>query len=120
MNYEQAIKVLENLPTKVGIMTHKWFADIDEALLLAVKTLREKSSQSELQPLSLEELEQKHGEPVWIQFENKNNPLEHSSWYLFTEIVGRSVHVQGFTSPLLLCLSDYNKTWRAYGQKVNA
>lgn len=46
---------------------------IGDALLMAIDALREKAEREDPQPLTLEELRQMDGEPVWVKTKNAYN-----------------------------------------------
>lgn len=56
------------------------------------------------EPLTLEELREMDGEPVWV--ENKNNPAL-SGWGIMLENICSAYHD-------IFSIEQYNKTWLAY------
>ena len=110
MTNEEAIKILE-YPVK------KWSMEWDEredglsyyeAVDLAISTLRQQEHDRN-EPLTLDELRQMNGEPVWVQ---SPGVPEYGRWAI-VEGVGENclfLH-DDFTG------HDYGKTWLAYRQK---
>lgn len=116
MTNEEAIKILE-YPVK------KWSMEWDEredglsyyeALDMAISALRQKDQFREVtkkvEPLTLDELRQMDGEPLWVQFlHNKIGCCDLIGCY-------NSEFIRFYQSGLLL-IDEYGKTWIAYRQK---
>ena len=115
MNREDAIKILE-YPVK------KWSMEWDEredglsyyeALDMAISALRQQEHFRDLtkkvEPLTLDELRQMEGEPVWVQ---SPGVPEYGRWAI-VEGVGENCL---FLRDDFTC-HDYGKTWLAYRQK---
>ena len=115
MTREEAIKILE-YPVK------KWSMEWDEredglsyyeALDLAISALRQQEHFREVtkkvEPLTLGELRQMDGEPVWVQ---SPGVPEYGRWAI-VEGVGENCL---FLHDDFTC-HDYGKTWLAYRQK---
>ena len=112
MNREEAIKILE-YPVK------KWSMEWDEredglsyyeALDMAISALRQQERFGEAnKALTLDELRQMDGEPVWVQ---SPGVPEYGRWAI-VEGVGENCL---FLHDDFTC-HDYGKTWLAYRQK---
>lgn len=84
----------------------------------ALEALREKVERENPEPLTLDELRQMDGEPVWIQ--NIKNP-ERSRWELMTYAIYsetiKMYQVRTCFAQKLACIrwsDNYGKTWLAY------
>ena len=115
MNREEAIKILE-YPVK------KWSMEWDEredglsyyeALDMAISALRQQEHFREVtkkvEPLTMDELRQMDGEPVWVQ---SPGVPEYGRWAI-VEGVGENCL---FLHDDFTC-HDYGKTWLAYRSK---
>ena len=115
MTREEAIKILE-YPVK------KWSMERDEredglsyyeALDMAISALRQqehfREATKKMEPLTLSELRQMNGEPVWVQ---SPGVPEYGRWAI-VEGVGENCL---FLRDDFTC-HDYGKTWLAYLQK---
>ena len=76
---------------------------------VAAAALREKAERENPQPLTIEELKQMKGEPVWVQ--GPGQP-EYGRWAIVEDAFGNSLYL----------LNDYTchdigKTWNAYRHK---
>ena len=120
MTREEAIKILE-YPVK------KWSMEWDEredglsyyeALDMAISALRQQDHFREVtkkvEPLTLEELRQMDGEPVWIKLFDPDEEF----WVLRNEWVDTRnpdpmilLHMRWYSH------ADYGKTWLAYRRK---
>lgn len=83
--------------------------ELNEAMLLGIAALREKAEREEPKPLSINELKQMIGEPVWVQ--GPGQP-EYGRWAIVEDAFGNSLYL----------LNDYTchnigKTWLAYRYK---
>ena len=111
MTREEAISVLE----RVAHTESKWPGTEDtlEALGMAISALRQQETVTNRnglnQPLTLEELRQMDGEPVWVQ---SPGVPEYGRWAI-VEGVGENCL---FLHDDFTC-HDYGKTWLAYRQK---
>ncbi len=77
-----------------------------EAVRLSLEALREKAEREDPKPLTLEELRQMDGEPVWVH----NLEVNKSFWMLaYKDVVRNRL---GY-----LDYSGYGKTWIAYRHK---
>lgn len=80
-----------------------------EAHQLAITALREKAEREDSKPLTIEELKQMIGEPVWVQ--GPGIP-EYGRWAIVEDAFGNSLFlVNDFTC------HDIGKTWEAYRHK---
>ena len=113
MNREDAIKVLEKQFDK-SCWNYRYQnaekLDFEDALWMAISALRQKERFGEAnKALTLDELRQMDGEPVWVQ--SPGIP-EYGRWAI-VEGVGENCL---FLHDDFTC-HDYGKTWLAYRQK---
>ena len=82
---------------------------LKEAMQLASAALREKAERENPKPLTIEELKQMKGEPVWVQ---SPGVPEYGRWAIVEDAFGNSLYlVNDFTC------HDIGKTWEAYRHK---
>ena len=87
--------------------------ELNEAMLMAIAALREKAEREDPRPLSLKEMRQMDGEPVWIKADH---------YGVFADVVKISGRDDGdnFVG-VKLCYrlqeNGYGKTWIAYRHK---
>ena len=119
MSREEAISILE----RAAHTESKWPGTEDtlEALDMAISALRQQETVTEHhelnEPLTLDELRQMDGEPVWVEFQDGSGGcwgLVHITMFnhvVFTHVV--------FTNGLYCTVGKpyYGKTWLAYRQK---
>lgn len=83
--------------------------ELQEAMQMAKVALREKAEREEPQPLTIEELKQMIGEPVWVQ--GPGIP-EYGRWGIVEDAFGNSLYLLNDFS-----CHDIGKTWLAYRHK---
>lgn len=83
--------------------------ELQEAMQMAKVALREKAEREEPQPLTIEELKQMIGEPVWVQ--GPGIP-EYGRWGIVEDAFGNSLYLLNDFS-----CHDIGKTWLAYRNK---
>ena len=110
MTREEAIKVLRTESVEIGgnaVSVARWLAALD----VAVKALEDVTDKDvgKNEPLTLDELRQMDGEPVWVQ---SPGVPEYGRWAI-VEGVGENCL---FLHDDFTC-HDYGKTWLAYRQK---
>lgn len=88
-----------------------------EAVRLSLEALREKEERENPKPLTIEELEQMTGKPVWIAHPRYN------AWYILHSYNGPEVYGRCFIfvgksgSKILLPYVECGKIWSAYHNK---
>ena len=103
MTNEEAIEAIKcNWPDRR-------YTILREALDMAISALRQQEATKKVEPLTLEELRQMDGEPVWVQ---SPGVPEYGRWAI-VEGVGENCL---FLHDDFTC-HDYGKTWLAYRQK---
>ena len=110
MTREEAIKVLRTESVEIGgnaVSVTRWLMALD----MAVKALEDVTDKDvgRNEPLTLDELRQMDGEPVWVQ---SPGVPEYGRWAI-VEGVGENCL---FLHDDFTC-HDYGKTWLAYRQK---
>ena len=117
VNIEQAIAEINKQMKQIGIDYSKGedmtaITLIGDTAETVIKSLQEKLARENPQPLTLDELKDRNGKPVWIY----SLTIEKGYWGI--------VSTYDFNGSLMLCgsefmekLSDYNKTWAAYDNK---
>ena len=121
MTREEAIKVLENPDVSIGVSARigqdpEYWRKLRPALDMAISALRQQELFCEVtkkvEPLTLDELRQMDGEPVWVEFQDGSG----GCWGL--------VHITVFNHIVfangLFCTVGkpyYGKTWLTYRQK---
>lgn len=83
--------------------------ELQEAMQMAKVALREKAEREEPQPLTIDELKQMIGEPVWVQ--GPGIP-EYGRWGIVEDAFGNSLYLMNDFS-----CHDIGKTWLAYRHK---
>lgn len=109
MTDEKRIVVLERLAHTES----KWPGTEDtlDALDAAISALRDRIAHQNPQPLTLEELREMDGEPVWIEFFSKTSRTgKWNGW----AIVDNRFETQEFMEMHHLKFSFYGKSWKAY------
>jgi hypothetical protein len=100
---------------------------ISQALDMSIKALKEKQERENPQPLSLEELRQMNGKPVWIiEIEKENQFWEicygielFTGWCSETQYLENETMLNAGASRSGLFVKDYEKTWIAYLHETN-
>lgn len=113
---EQAIKRIENhiRVHHIGQLPHIY---IGEALDLALEALREKAEREDPKPLTIEELRQMDGEPVWVK--NKNAINYEGEWCVI-QVLRDRLHFEALIpgiEDMWYQSSTYSKEWIAYRHK---
>jgi hypothetical protein len=107
MNIEQATAVLDGMVDKACYYPNRE----NDALDMAIEALREKAERENPKPLTLEELKERVGKPVWIQ-------KEHYGEYKVFKKHHDSLNKYGkrywFTDKEILFECHYGETWLAY------
>ena len=113
MNREEAIEILHYQTFAVGVQTEK-------ALEMAISALRQQEHFREVTkkvgPLTLEELRQMDGEPVWCEIYIKGQ----SSFYGIVHGENVTGFIPGDDKPANLAITNvgaYGLAWLAYRQK---
>ena len=111
----EAIEILESIyPSQKQIATGE-YPDVAEALDLAIDALR---AQPSSEPLTLEQLREMHGQPVWIEYINLQGARRDRKWCICHTIYGdiqpMDGYAEGGTDTSAIC---YGKTWLAYRRK---
>lgn len=111
MTREEAIKVLRTESVELGgnaVSVCRFL----EALDMAVKALEDVTDKNvgKNEPLTLDELRQMDGEPVWVQ---SPGVPEYGRWAIVEEVGENCL----FLHDDFTC-HDYGKTWLAYRQKL--
>ena len=115
MTGEEAIRILEGQFDKsCGNYRYQnaQKLDFEDALWMAISALRAQQQAEANKPLTLDELRQMDGEPVWVEFQDGSGGcwgLVHIT--VFTHIVFANGHFCTVGKPY------YGKTWLAYRQK---
>lgn len=108
MNIDTAIVRIEDHMERHHIREYPHIY-LGEALDMAIAALREKAEREDPKPLTLEELRQMDGEPVWM------DAFEWRISYGVSTINGSLCLATGFDS--WIPLDGYGETWFAYRHK---
>jgi len=114
MTIQEAIKQLDG--AEVLLLNRKDFV-FNKAIIMAIDALREKAEREDPQPLTIEELQQMDGEPVWVK--NRNADRGEGEWcviclyYNKLDFDASIPGVESYWHPS----NEYGKTWTAYRHK---
>ena len=125
MTREEAIKVLENPDVSIGVAARigqdpEYWRKLRPALDMAISALRQQDHFREVtkkvEPLTLDELRQMDGEPVWCEIYIKGQP----SFYGIVHGENVTGFIPGDDKPANLAITNvgaYGFAWLAYRQK---
>lgn len=92
---------------------------LDEAIDMAISALRQQEHFREVtkkvEPLTLDELRQMDGEPVWIHFIG-GAVIRNDGWFIVSQIGTSEIFLSGKVS-VYKNFWYYGETWLAYSQK---
>ncbi len=90
---------------------------------IALQALQEKQEREDPQPLTIEELRQMDGEPVWFETgEVSINEQILGKWAIITELTDKALWITAAAMPRYgnaWKYDSYGKTWLAYKYKPN-
>ena len=108
MTREEAIQYLSPIAESAALPRYK------EALGMAIAALkRVEFDPFKTEPLTLEELKQMNGQPIWVQFLNKAVVDRADGWFILAETGKCEVLLKGVYS-VYKGFEYYGKSWIAY------
>lgn len=113
MTREEAIQYLSPIAESAALPRYK------EALGMAIAALKEQGAKGveidpvKNEPLTLEELKQMNGQPIWVQFLNKAVIDRADAWFILAETGKCEVLLKGVCS-VYKGFEYYGKSWIAY------
>lgn len=109
MTTEEAIKTIE---TALAQVEWEYPMDYAAAFDVAIAALRAQQEAEKNEPLTLEELREMDGQPVWLNSLGENFD---NGWYIIVAVDRDRIHcLQLYT---MLLFEHYGKTWLAYRHK---
>ncbi len=119
MTIQEAIKQLDG--AEVLLLNRKDFA-FNEAIIVAITALREKAEREDPKPLTIEELRQMDGEPVWVA--NLRTPDQSEYCVIFFDTESYKIYGDKFGTAAIPGIENtwypfktYEKEWLAYRHK---
>lgn len=115
MTREETISVLENPDVSLGVMVRvgqedDYWKKLRPALEMAISALRAQQEAEKNEPLTLDELREMDGEPVWVDCIDSKG---YGCWMLVdvpNECLNNRVYCAVF--------EDYGESWLAYRRKL--
>lgn len=110
ISYKEAIKAIKsNKPTS-------GYSILCEALDMAVIALEEKAERENQKPLTLKDLQQMVGQPVWLVCGLHLDWDNYEQWCLISSIVPKSnfIHFVGIGTARSCDIEEYGTHWLAY------
>ena len=120
IEYKMAVDYFTN-EMNINLRKHIFSNEIQEEQQyfgLAVKALKEKIERESSDSLTLNEIKERNGEPIWLSKLTARKNKGYYAIYSETRITSQSLNIFCFTSPHglfeRLFEMDYGKTWLAY------
>lgn len=122
---DEAISVLENPYVKLHIVRREgddpdYWRKLKPTRELAIATLREKQERENPEPLTLEELREMEGQPVWLHtFSPVKKKTNIAQWAILESVCSaNAVFLRaGINSRLTEWFANYGTRWLAYRTK---
>ena len=118
MTKEEAARILDPETTRDELWkfdTDERLNACDEACRMGADALREQQERENPKPLTLDELRQMDGEPVWIHFIG-GVVIRNDGWFIVSQIGTSEIFLSGKVS-VYKNFWYYGETWLAYRQK---